>query len=200
MNEPNNNQNSMKLLLAICEPLLIAKLLPLLWRLVAAVRSFFCRRDLTKIDQPIRIATGIHPARNRKEHLRSDTEEPRNGASRTHSRKSSVAGTRLSTEPKNEQGDRHAIWPDHPFTLVLSKCRIGSCRDRTARFASWALRRTDDSRTRRSRRSTRSRLAATGCLGRASRTLQHQAGGRDLSQRRTGSGQVCSLPSRRGGH
>ena len=75
MNEPNNNQNSMKLLLTICEPLLIAKLLPLLWRLVAAVRSFFRRGGLAKLYQPIRIAAGVHPARSRKDHLSSNTEE-----------------------------------------------------------------------------------------------------------------------------
>ena len=47
-----NNKNSVKLLLAICKPSLVAKLIPLLWRLVVAVRCFFRRKDLAELHGP----------------------------------------------------------------------------------------------------------------------------------------------------
>lgn len=62
MQQITRNAASLKQIIRLCSPSLVASLIPLLWQLVAAVRSFFRPRDHAGRHGPLRAAAGTHPA------------------------------------------------------------------------------------------------------------------------------------------
>jgi 2-succinyl-5-enolpyruvyl-6-hydroxy-3-cyclohexene-1-carboxylate synthase len=62
MKQITNHSAAVKQITQLCCPTLIARLIPLLWRLVVAVRSFFRRRGLARIDGLLRATAGIGAA------------------------------------------------------------------------------------------------------------------------------------------
>lgn len=62
MQQSTNYSASLKRLVKVCRPSLLARLIPLLWRVAAAVRLFFRRRGLAPRDGPVRAAAGARAA------------------------------------------------------------------------------------------------------------------------------------------
>ena len=60
MHQITNYSASLKRLVELCRPSLIARLIPLTWRLVAAVRWFFRPGGLATRDGSVRAAAGSH--------------------------------------------------------------------------------------------------------------------------------------------
>jgi hypothetical protein len=199
MQQITRNAASLKRLVSLCRPALIARLVPLLWRVAVVVRSFFRPPDHAPLDGPTGTAAGERPARDRPYDSASHPGRDRNRSGRGDARQDSVERSNVSPQPPDEEDDRHTLWPDHAASMVFPEhgSRRGGHRPVGPAFG--AVRRADDARVDGGRRPLAGRHAAAGGAGRAVGTISRLARRGRASSCGRRPGETSAFASRRGG-